>query len=635
VDAETLSPLRVGTDFGPFSIVGLVGRGGMGIVYRARQRYPDRVVALKVLSPEVASNPDFRERFVREWNSAAIDHPNIVPVFQAGEIADQLYIAMRHVEGADLGTLIGLSKALDPSRTIWILRQVSMALDAAHARGLVHGDVKPGNILVASGRGSEPVDHAYLSDFGLTWDLDGREAAGRLFVGTVEYLPPERIESKVVDSRADLYSLCCVLYECLAGAPPFRRGNVVAVMHAHLAEAPPKLSQVRPDLPADIDAVIARGLAKRPEDRYRSCTELILDAAAALRVPAEVSPGPILVLPPALDRPDQEEAVMTPSTPLVAVRPHRWRWAVAVIGLVALGAVAVLRLRSGPSSESQVEQSLIGAPDFLFAFASSRGGNTDIYQMHTNGTGLSLLTTSPAQDEGPAWSPDGSKLTFTSNRYGSADIFQLDVSTGGVSRLTTSQGVNESATDWSPDGSKIVFQADLGGNREIFLMNADGTGMTNLTNHPADDTIPDWSPDGRIAFTTNRDGNWEIYVMGGDGSDPTNLTHTSTDEAGPAWSPSGAEIAFQSWRGGNPEIWVMRGDGQEWRRVTRNRARDNAPVWTPDGAYLAFISDRHGNKELYLMKATGSTVWRLTEDPADDQTLAFFPQPTSPSAGPS
>jgi serine/threonine-protein kinase len=648
----THEELRVGTDFGPFSIVGLVGRGGMGVVYRARQRYPDRIVALKVLSADLASRPDFRERFVREWNSAAIDHPNIVPVYQAGEISGQLYIAMRYVEGTDLGTLINRSKTLDPARVIWILRQVGLALDAAHARQLVHRDVKPANILVASGRGMEPGDHAYLTDFGLTQDLHVGGTYGAQLVGTVEYMAPEQIESDVVDGRADQYSLSCVLFEGLVGTPPFRRANAVAVMHAHLTETAPQPSVLKPSLPPVIDTVVARGMAKRPDDRYSSCSELIMDAAAALGTPIQVSPlvpsEPIVVLPPdpVSISPRSPVGPVTPAPPETGApqpRTRRRRWLVAAIVAVLVGSSAaffLMRPKSAPSPAGlpTEEQAVANAPDYLVAFSSARGGNLDIYEMHTNGSGLRVLESSLGEDEGPQWSPDASRIVFTSSRFGSADLFMLDVATGAVTRLTYTRDVDEAAADWSPDGTTIAYQASRVGEtrRQIYVMDLNGTNARNLSNNEEDDALPDWSPDGSlIAFVSKRDGNGEIYVMDADGGNQRNLTGSATSETGPAWSPHGDEIAFQSLRGGNPEIWVMPYLGGDWRRVTKNPAMDNGPVWSPDGAYLSFTSNRDGNKELYLIKATGSTVWRLTNDPGDDGWLSFYPILAGPSATPS
>jgi protein kinase-like protein len=253
----------------------------MGVVYRAQHIHLGRTVALKLLNPELAASEEFRERFIREARAAAeLEHPNIVPVYDAGEEDDLLYIAMACVEGSDLKTLLAEEGKLPLRRALRIAGQIGSALDAAHARGLVHRDVKPANILVG------PDDHAYLSDFGIVKELssNGTTRTGS-FVGTIDYCAPEQIEGRAVDARADAYALACVLYECLVGAPPFQRASDVAVLNAHLHAPPPKLSRVAPELPAGLEPVIAKALSKSPLDRYASCGEFIAGARGAAYEP--------------------------------------------------------------------------------------------------------------------------------------------------------------------------------------------------------------------------------------------------------------------------------------------------------------------------------------------------------------
>jgi outer membrane protein assembly factor BamB len=266
-----MSEFAAGTELAGYRIESFVGRGGMGVVYRALDLALDRKVALKVLSPELAADDHFRERFLRESRLAAsLDHPAIVPVFDAGETRGQLYIAMRLVEGTDLKALLREEGKLEPARALAIVGQVADALDAAHERGLAHRDVKPSNVLVDS-RG-----HAYLADFGLSRRLG--EAASELgaaqSLGTVDYVSPEQIRGEELDGRADVYSLGCLLHECLTGAPPFRRDSDVATLFAHLEQAPVG--------PPGLEAVFAKALAKAPDDRYQTGRELIAAARAAL-----------------------------------------------------------------------------------------------------------------------------------------------------------------------------------------------------------------------------------------------------------------------------------------------------------------------------------------------------------------
>jgi serine/threonine protein kinase/streptogramin lyase len=265
--------LNPGSEFAGYRIESVLGRGGMGVVYLAEHIGMGRKVALKVLASDLAQDERFRERFVRESRLAAsLEHPNIVPIHEAGEVGGVLFIAMRYVEGQDLQALLRANGALEPHRAASIVGQVASALDAAHARGLVHRDVKPGNVLIATAIGSAANEHVYLSDFGLTkrTSSDSGITGTGQFVGTLEYAAPEQFEGSSLDARTDVYSLGCVAYECLTGRPPFRRDSDAALMYAHLTERAPAPSSVRPELPAAIDPVVARAMAKKPADRYES-----------------------------------------------------------------------------------------------------------------------------------------------------------------------------------------------------------------------------------------------------------------------------------------------------------------------------------------------------------------------------
>ena len=272
---------RIGTELAGYLIEALAGRGGMGVVYRAHHLHLERRVALKVLVPELADDPGFRERFLRESRVAAsIDHKNVIPIYDAGEAEGVLYIAMRYVEGTDLRSLLVNDALVEPGRALAILGQVADALDAAHARGLVHRDVKPANILIAEEPGSQAETQVYVSDFGLTKATGSGPSltATGQFVGTIDYASPEQIQGVKVDGRGDQYSLACVLQECLTGEPPFVRDSQLALLFAHVTDPPPPASERRPELPAALDAVLGKGLAKDPADRYESCRELVTAA---------------------------------------------------------------------------------------------------------------------------------------------------------------------------------------------------------------------------------------------------------------------------------------------------------------------------------------------------------------------
>ena len=257
-----------------------IGAGGMAVVFRARDELLGRLAAVKVITPSMADNEDFRARFLRESRAAAaVDSPYILPVYGAGEAAGLLFIATRFVPGGDLaGLLRRAGGQMAPDLTTMLVSQVASALDAAHAAGLVHRDVKPQNILVDSVPGR--AEHAYLSDFGLSKGMQstGLTSSGQ-FLGTPDYSAPEQIRGGHVDGRADQYALACAAFALLAGRLPFHRQEAVATMFAHLQDPVPSLAGLRRDLPAAVDRVIARAMAKSPDERYGRCAEF----AAALR----------------------------------------------------------------------------------------------------------------------------------------------------------------------------------------------------------------------------------------------------------------------------------------------------------------------------------------------------------------
>jgi serine/threonine protein kinase len=271
----------VGTEFAGYRLNAVISRTNMSVVYTAEHPRLGHAIALKVLAPDLATNDRFRERFVSESRMAAgVRHPNVIPIYDAGPCDGLLYIAMLYVAGADLRAILKERGRLSPDQAVLLLGQAGRGLDAAHRQNLVHRDVKPGNILVERGEDQDP-DHVYLSDFGITKRAlthTGLTSTGQ-FVGTVDYVAPEQIAGAHVDGRADIYSLGCVLYECLVGTVPFVKEYEQAIVYSHQHDATPRPSALRPDLPEAIDHVIARATAKSPDDRYPTCRAL-MDAAA-------------------------------------------------------------------------------------------------------------------------------------------------------------------------------------------------------------------------------------------------------------------------------------------------------------------------------------------------------------------
>jgi predicted Ser/Thr protein kinase len=289
-----MSDARIGSEIAGFRIVSVLGQGGMGTVYVAEQASPRRKVVLKLLRPDLSEDDAFRRRFIHESEAAAsTEHPNIVPIYSSGEADGVLYIAMRYVEGEDLRQRLAREGRLPADRAVEIVSQVASALDAAHRRGLVHRDVKPGNILL------DEHGNAYLSDFGLikrTQVGTDLTKTGQ-FMGSIEYCAPEQIRGDEVDGRADVYSLACVLYECIAGRPPFKRDTEVATLYAHLEQDPPRLAPDGSGPLRELDRAVTTAMAKRPSERYASAGEFARAARHAVGATsgqraAAAPPGP-------------------------------------------------------------------------------------------------------------------------------------------------------------------------------------------------------------------------------------------------------------------------------------------------------------------------------------------------------
>jgi serine/threonine-protein kinase len=367
--------VNVGEEFGPYTIESVLGQGGMGTVFLARHARLERRVALKVISPAFADDEGFRARFLRESQLAAsLDHPHVIPIYDADEVDGVLYLAMRYVDGPSLGALIRKSKPLSRGDTLRIAEQIGGALDAAHAADLIHRDLKPANILLA-----EAQTHAYLCDFGLAKRTStlGVTQAGA-FLGTIDYCSPEQIRGDVLDGRADVYSLGCVLYHCLAGEPPYARQNDIAVLQAHLNDPPPELAP-------DLDGVLARAMAKDRVERYATAGALAsgLRAAIADEAPATVAAP--------LERPTVVQATEA------RARRRRWSWIAAAAVLVALAALAavVWAMRGSGSSDSSTDLRFVQRIENVLE--QSAAGRSEIANAITQGGSCKIPNAEAAQ----------------------------------------------------------------------------------------------------------------------------------------------------------------------------------------------------------------------------------------------
>ncbi len=397
-----------GETFAGYQVQSLVGRGGMGVVYRALDLSLERPVALKLIAPEFAQDEQFRARFLREPKLAAsLDHPSVVPIYEAGEWEGQLYLAMRYVEGDDLRTLLEREGKLTPEFAVGVLTQVADALDGAHRRDLVHRDVKPANILL------DEDGHAYLTDFGITKQLGGGTTDSERLVGTLDYLAPEQIRGEQVDGRADCYALACVLYECLTGTPPFRRATEAEALWAHLQEEPSPLPEH-----SSLDRVVRQALAKDREDRYGTCTEFVDAARGALGLGAP---------------------------PIVGRRRSRATVLLLLAGLL-LGAAVVLAVARSTGDEASNPASLLDVATNSVAAVNARTGKLAL------AAPLPGRPTDVATGGGTAWvtTVDSSAVTGVSGRTRS--ITRQVPLTGSADAVAVGEG-----SLWVADGRRGVL----------------------------------------------------------------------------------------------------------------------------------------------------------------------------------
>ena len=377
---QGMARLDIGTEFAGYRIDQLIGRGGMALVYRATQLdHTGKTVALKIIAPEHSEDPEFRERFIREARLAAsIEHPNVIPINEARESDGLLFLSMMYVDGTDLHELIARGGALPPDRAARLLVPVAEALDEAHVRGLVHRDVKPGNILIRE----HPRERVYLADFGIARSSEYSGITGSTkVVGTLDYMAPEQLEGKL-DSRSDIYALGCVLYEALTGRVPFPRDTPAAQMWAHLQDKPTAVRELVKGIPEEFEEVLARSMAKDPADRYRTAGEManaLLEAGSAVATPTEETvvdekraPLPPPPPPPPRPKPKTETDLEPPA--------RRGRRPVILVGV---GAVAVL-----------------GAAAAIAAGGGGDGGTT------------TTTTTPPTTITEPPVTTDGGTTTF-------------------------------------------------------------------------------------------------------------------------------------------------------------------------------------------------------------------------------
>jgi serine/threonine protein kinase len=672
VSEESAQALPTSAQFGAGSkIAGYVieekiGQGGMAVVFRAHDERLDRTVALKLLAPALAEDEAFRQRFIRESRAAAaVDDPHIIPVYDAGEASGGLFIAMRFVRGGDVRSLLDRTGPLPSDRVVAIVSQAASALDSAHAKGLVHRDVKPANMLLDRDSGDDRPDHVYLADFGLSklsLQSTGLTDTGT-FLGTLDYIAPEQIEGKQVDGRADQYSLACAAFELLTGSTPFRREDrqeLMAVMYAQLSEPPPALSGRRPDLPVAADYVFNRALAKAPPDRYRTCREFASALRGALGLaPSETAPAPMgrplteavplsanaatsgpTSAPPAPppggydqynpwhpDRPQQKPQRLTPVLLIVA--------SVLVAGGIIGGALAFrshgsLGTASGGNSPNATSGSGNTTPGGSGSTqpqgspsASNGRGTTPAAQgsgqqgqnngasgPSTGGTGGYRLASTLRTDAGlgltsVSWNPSGS-LVATSDKDG--DTYLWNVSTGQmVGSVYPGPGQTYSAAI-SPDGS-LLAAGFSNGATNVWSLKSGNLIATLVDPGPSAgkevDSL-DFSPDGRLLVTSDGNGRVNLWQVSGGkvASTPTSLSDPAGAGVLTATFSSRGTLATGDYSG---NVYLWSGEETTASFLLPGGVPVTALAFNADGGVLAAAS-KSGYAELWSVANQSSAA---------------------------
>jgi Tol biopolymer transport system component len=674
--ADTGALLVIGKTLSHYRILNKLGAGGMGEVYRAHDEKLDRPVALKLLLNRGSQDDSGRAQLLREARAAAaLNHPNICTVHEVGEAEEQPYIAMELVEGKTLSAQLEVGP-LPVDRVLHYGQQLADALSHAHERGVLHRDFKSANVIITrQGR-------AKVLDFGLAARVSGKklteattqshvsQAEPAALVGTLAYMAPEQLRGQPADTRSDVWSLGVVLHEMAAGSLPFQGRTVFELSSAIINRSPGPLP---PTVPAGMRAVIARCLAKEPEQRYQRGGEV----RAALEA---LQTGEIHVGVPAA----------------TSASPWLWHIATAVV-VVGVLVASYLLVRSRPAQEPagplviKPLTSFVGmewgaslSPDASFlAYAHNRFGPMDIFVLPTGGGDAVRLTDNPADDLTPRWSPDGRYIAFLSDRGAGTNVYLIPP-LGGAERKLAETGIPWlegaadtlfalGATPWSPDGSELLYSRQHAtGEIAIWKVNVSTGAETQLTHPPPDaaDSYASWSFDGkRIAFSRNDGGKYALWLLDAQSGKEELLLKDQYRNMTPAWTADNRRLVFSSSRSGAANLWEIDVESRQLRQVTSGAGADIMPVvsaagrlayttyghqvdlyWgpvdqpqekhqrltsqthnnfggrvSPDGRQIVYQSDRTGNYELWLLDRSSGTERDLTNNPAWDAMADWSP----------
>ncbi len=596
--------LAAGTRLAHYEIVALLGAGGMGEVYRARDTKLQRDVALKVLPPDTAADPERRQRFEREARAvAALNHPNIVTIYSVDDVDGRLFLTMELVDGQPLSELIRPG-GLPLDQLLAIATPLADAVSAAHARGITHRDLKPANVMVTPTRQVKVLDFglAKLLDASVVTDTMATEAPqvitgqGKI-LGTIAYMAPEQAEGKLVDARSDIFSLGVMLYEMATGERPFNGDTSVSTLAAIMRDTPKSVTEVNPAIPKELGRVIRRALSKDPDRRQQTGKDLRNDLDDIRK---ELESGELSAV--------MAQAPARPAVPATTPAPRAVPWVAVVVGLALVTAVGagVMWSRRGSTGTT---------PGKSAAPASVT---------------VTSITSEDGEELFPCLSPDGKWILYTRDELGTGQTDILLRAVGGQAaiNLTKDSAADDSQAAFSPDGERIAFRSERDGGG-LFVMGRTGESVRRLTTEGFN---PSWSPDGMSivyageSVTVSPSVRWagsQLWVVATATGERRQLT--STDAVQPSWSPHGQRIAYWGLpdRGTQRDLWTIAPEGGQPVRVTNDPAIDWSPAWSPNGRYLYFSSDRSG----------GFNLWRVAIDEASGRTAGEPEAVPIPGAG--
>jgi Tol biopolymer transport system component/serine/threonine protein kinase len=567
--SDRTPPAKAGDRVGKYEVLSILGQGGMGVVFRAMDLELHREVALKCPWPSHVEDPVHRKRFLREARaSAKLSHPNIVPILEGFEANGLPWIAFQLVEGSDLQRALAEVGRLSPPIIARHSEEIAQALAAAHGKGILHRDITPRNILIAKD------GHALLTDFGLartvptvesetTSSSDGSSLTDRgSIVGTPRYMSPEQALGKDVDARSDLFSLGAVIYQMCTGRYAFEGEKFGEILDAIMHREPEPIARFTYEVPAELERIVRKLLAKDPEERYQSARDLLADLRAHRR--------------------ESESGSRTrPEAPASAAS---WMRPLAILGIGVAAVLALLLWKREPAPRPFP----LGNP--------------------------MQVTTSAALESEPAISPDGTRIAYSANEAGQMDIYVIDVRGGKPLRLTDHSSA-DTGPAWFPDGSAIAFVSKRSGQESIWRVGQMGGSATLLVPSAYD---PAFSPDGRwIAFTRADSSGFDPIMVAPVEQMAMARALTGRDmPAGTglaahrhaAWSNDGREIAFSAW----DDLWIVPLDHGTPMRLTSGGTRDREPCYSPDGRVIYFSSYREGISALWRIDRKSKVTERLT-----------------------